>query len=147
MAVSSASGESTSVTYAILTISRAELQQLNFDRIFPELEEKGVLPKGISSIMKSKTVSEKSNVLKNTLQSKKDEDFTTFLEVVAAEEDDNFSKPTREFMDMVSNFPEYADYCPRYCHSLKSKQSGLPFEGTYTYSYMHSHTINYMLSY
>ena len=128
MAVSSASGESTSVTYAILTISRAELQQLNFDRIFPELEEKGVLSKGISSIMKSKTASEKSNVLKNTLQAKKDEDFSTFLEVVAAEEDDNFSKPTAEFMNMVSNFPEYADYC----HSLNSKLSGLPFKGTYT---------------
>ena len=125
MAVSSAFGESTSVT-AILTISRAELQQLNFDRIFPKLEEKGVLPKGISAIMKSKTASEKSNVLKNALQSKKDEDFSTFLEVVVAEEDNNFLEPTTEFMAMVSNFPEYADYY----HSLKSKLSGLPFEGT-----------------
>ena len=127
MAVSSASGESSSVTY-ILTISRAELQQLNFDRIFPELEEKGVLPKGISTIMKSKAASEKSNILKNALQAKKDEDFLKFLEVVAAEEDDHFLKPTTEFMAMVSEFPEYEDYC----HSLKNKLFGLPFEGTLT---------------
>ena len=135
MAVSSASGESTSVTYAILTISRAELQQLNFDRIFPELEEKGVLPKGITTILKSKTASEKSNVLKNALQAKKDKDFSTFLEVVAAEEDDRFLKPTTEFMAMVSKFSEYEDYC----HSLTSKLLGLPYEGTYICSYMYSH--------
>ena len=129
MAVSSASSESTSVTYAILTISRAELQQLNFDQIFPELEEKGVLPKGISAIMKSKTASEKSNVLKNSLQAKKDKHFSMFLEVITAEEGDHFLEPMTEFMDMVSNFPEYADYC----HSLKSKLLNLPFRGTYTY--------------
>ena len=124
MAFSNAS-ESTSITSAILTISRAELQQLNFDRIFPQLEEKGILPKGITAVMKSKTASEKSNVLKNALQVKDDKNFQTFLEVVAAEDDDRFSGPMTEFMDMVSQFSKYEDYC----HSVKAKLSGLLCKG------------------
>ena len=133
MAVSSASGESDSTTYAILTISRAELQQLNFDRIFPELEEKGVLPKGITKIMKSKTASEKSNVLKNFLQAKDDKEFLIFLEVVAAEVDDRFSEPTKEFMAMVSKFSlEFSKY-EDYCHSFKGKLLDRSCEGTYVY--------------
>ena len=94
MAVSSVSGESDSVTCSILTISRAELQQLNFDRIFPELEEKGVLPKGFTNIMKPKAASEKSNVLKTVLQAKDDKEFRTFLEAVADEDDEHFLEPT-----------------------------------------------------
>ena len=125
MAVSSASSESDSITCAILTISRAELQQLNFERIFPKLEEKGILPKGFTSIMKSKTASEKSNVLKNVLQAKDDKEFLTFLEVVAAEDDDDFREPTMEFVAMVSNFPKYEDYC----HSCKSNLLGRSCEG------------------
>lgn len=126
MAVSSAPSESDSITCAILTISRAELQQLNFDRIFPELEEKGVLPKGFSNVMKSKAASEKSNVLKNVLQAKGDKEFLTFLEAVAAEDDERFSKPTKEFMAMVSSFTEYEDYC----HSFESKVLLPSCEGT-----------------
>ena len=128
MALSSASnsGGSASTTSAILTISRAELQQLNFARIFPELEEKGVLPKGFTAIMKSKTASEKSNVLKNVLQVKADKDFQTFLEAVSDEDDDLFLEPTTEFMAMVSDFPGFEDYC----HCLKSKLLRLPCEGT-----------------
>lgn len=127
MAVSSASGESTSVTCAILTISRAELQQLNFDRIFPELEEKDVLPKGVTAVMKLKTASDKSNVLKNALQIKSDKDFQMFLEVVANEDDESFVEPAVEFISMVGTFSEYEDYCL----SLKSKLLGLQSsEGT-----------------
>ena len=114
------SSESTSITSAILTISRAELQQLNFDRIFPQLEEKGVLPKGITAIMKPKTASEKSNVLKNVLQVKDDKDFQTFLEVVADEDNHHFLEPMQEFVAMVSQFPKYEDYC----HSVKTKLLG-----------------------
>ena len=128
MAVPLVSGEADSITCAILTISRAELQQLNFDRIFPELEEKGVLPKGFTNIMKSKTASQKSNVLKNVLQAKDDKEFLTFLEAVAAEDDENFLEPTKEFMAMVSNFSKYEDYC----HSLKLLHP--PSEGKYMYS-------------
>ena len=109
--------ESESITCALLTISRAELQQLNFDRIFPELEEKGVLPKGFTNIMKPKAASEKSNVLKTVLQAKDDKEFRTFLEAVAAEDDERFIEPTKEFMAMVSSF---------------SKLLYPPCEGTYT---------------
>ena len=125
MAVSSVSGESDSVTCSILTISRAELQQLNFDRIFPLLEEKGVLPKGFTNVMKSKAASEKSNVLKTVLQAKDDKEFRTFLEAVADEDDEDFLEPTKEFMAMVGNFSEYEDYC----RSFESKLLHPSYEG------------------
>ena len=127
--MASNSGESTSIS-AILTISRAELQQLNFDRILPQLEEKSVLPKGITAIMKLKTASEKSSVLKNFLQVKDDKVFQTFLEVVAAEDDDGFLSPTAEFMAMISESPKYEDYC----HSVKTRLLGLSCEGMYSIS-------------
>ena len=140
--MASTPGESTSITSAILTISRAELQQLNFDRIFPQLEEKSVLPKGITTIMKLKSASEKSNVLKNALQVKDDKDFQTFLEVVAAEDDDGFLPPTAEFMAMVSEFPKYEDYC----HSVRTRLLGLSYEGAYiiSSSYSYSYTYSYI---
>ena len=121
--------DSSESTSNILWISRAELQQLNFDRIFPQLEEKGVLPKGITAIMKLKTASEKSNVLKKALEKKDDKDFRTFLGVVADEDDDRFLKPMTEFMAMISQYPKYKDYC----HSVKTKLLG---EGTYKSSYI-----------
>ena len=124
--------ESDSITCALLTISRAELQQLNFDRIFRELEEKGVLLKGFTNIMKPKAASEKSNVLKTVLQAKDDKEFRTFLEAVAAEDDERFIEPTKEFMAMVSSFSEYEDYYHSFESKLETKLLYPPCEGTYT---------------
>ena len=124
MAYLSTSGESNTCA-AILTISRAELQQLNFDRIFPKLEENGVLTKGVTNVLRSKSASEKSNVLKNVLQAKDEKNFQLFLEIVMTEDDDNFFEPTSEFLAMVSNFPKYEDCY----HSFRSKLSGLSSEG------------------
>lgn len=101
----------------ILKLCRAELQQLNLDRVFSELEQKNILSKGITNVLKRKSASEKSNVLITVLQSRNPKDFQTFLEVVSNESDIKFKEPTKEFLTMVSIYPGYEHY---YC-DLDSK--------------------------
>ena len=111
---------------AILTIGLAEFQQLNFDRIFPNLEENGVLDKEVVNVMKSRATSEKSSVLKAILEATEDEnDFETFLKVVANEDkNSSFYKPTKEFLDMVGDSRSAGDY------SDIKKKSFQPSEGS-----------------
>ena len=109
MAGSSASDEPKICT--ILTISLAEFQQLNFDRIFPNLAENGLLDKEVVNVMKSRTASEKSSVLKAILEAKDEKDFQTFLKIVADEdENSSFYKPTEEFLAMVKDSQSASDY-------------------------------------
>ena len=94
----------------ILKLCRSELQQLNFDRLLRELEEKEIVAKGIANVLKRKSASEKSNVLVSVLQSRDPQDFKSFLEVVSNESDVKFIEPTKEFLTMVSIYPGYEDY-------------------------------------
>jgi len=91
----------------ILDLGRAELQQLNIDRIFKELEKKNVLPKGTTSVMAQKTASQKSNVLTQALQRRSEQDFQAFLEICADENERLFQGPTENFLSMVSVHPGY----------------------------------------
>lgn len=99
----------------ILKLSRAEFQQLNFDRLLSELEQKDVLPKGVANVLKRKSASEKSNVLIGVLQSRDPKDFKTFLEVVSSEHDTKFIEATEDFLTMVGIYPGYGEYS----HKLK----------------------------
>jgi len=105
---SSSTGESQKVDISrILVLGRAELQQLNIDRIFKELEKRNILPKGTASIMSQKTASQKSNVLMQALQQRSEQDFQTFLEICADENELLFQGPTENFLSMVSVHPGY----------------------------------------
>ena len=103
----------------ILKLCRTELQQLNIDRLLSELEQKDILSKGIASVLKRKSASEKSNVLINMLQSRGPNDFKIFLEAVSNESDTNFKEPTKEFLTMVSIYPGYEDYCDHLDSKMK----------------------------
>lgn len=96
----------------ILKLCRAELQQLNLNRLLSELEGKDIVSKGIANVLERKSASEKSNVLISVLQSRDEQDFKTFLEVVSNERDVTFQGPTQEFLTMVSIYPGYENY---YC--------------------------------
>ena len=96
----------------ILKLCRAELQQLNLNRLLSELEQKDIVSKGIANVLERKTASEKSNVLISVLQSRDEQDFKTFLEVVSNERDVTFQESTQEFLTMVSIYPGYESY---YC--------------------------------
>lgn len=102
----------------ILKLCRSELQQLNLDRLLSELEQKEIVAKGITNVLKRKSASEKSNVLVTVLQSRDPRDFKSFLEIVSNESDKNFKEPTKEFLTMVSLYPGYEDFS---CN-LDSKQ-------------------------
>jgi len=91
----------------LLTLCKAEFQQLNFDRIFGVLEDRGIFPKGITNVMKLKAAYEKCNVAMNFLQAQEDEVFKEFLAVVMAEDDPFFVTPSCEFLSMVQTFPGY----------------------------------------
>ena len=101
----------------ILKLCRAELQQLNLDRLLSELEQRCILSKGIPNVLERKSASEKSNVLITVLQSRDEQDFKTFLEIVSNERDVTFQEATQEFLTMVSIYPGYESY---YC-DLDSK--------------------------
>ena len=88
--------------FRILVLCRSELQQLNLNRIFSELEQQNIVSKGITNVMLPKTASQKSNVLVQLLQSRGVQDFHTFLKVCTTEIDPKFKEPTREFLLMVS---------------------------------------------
>ena len=96
----------------ILKLCRTELQQLNLDRLLSEMEQKDIVSKGIANVLERKSASEKSNVLISVLQSRDEQDFKTFLEVVSNERDVAFIEPTQEFLTMVSIYPGYETY---YC--------------------------------
>jgi len=91
----------------ILVLGKAELQQLNIDRIFKELEKRNILPKGIAGAMVQKTASQKSNVLMQALQSRNEQDFQIFLEICDGESEIEFQGPTVNFLSMVSIHPGY----------------------------------------
>ena len=95
----------------ILKLCRSELQQLNLDRLLSELEQRNILSKGIADVLERKSASEKSNVLVSVLQSRDEQDFKTFLEVVSNEREVTFKEPTQEFLTMVSIYPGYESYC------------------------------------
>ena len=95
----------------ILKLCRTELQQLNLDRLLSEMEQKDIVSKGIANVLERKSASEKSNVLISVLQSRDEQDFKTFLDVVSDERDVAFIEPTQEFLTMVSIYPGYETYC------------------------------------
>jgi len=91
----------------LLELCKAELQQLNLDRIYSVLEERGFFPKGITNVMKLKATLEKCNVARSFLQVQEEKIFREFLAVVMAEDDALFMTPSREFLSMVQTFPGF----------------------------------------
>ena len=109
----------------ILKLCRSELQQLNFDRLLRELEDKEIVAKGIANVLKRKSASEKANVLVSVLQSRDPQDFKSFLEAVSNESDVKFIEPTKEFLTMVSIYPEYENYaCNLHSKIMEAEKTG-----------------------
>lgn len=108
--------------------SRTEFQQLNFDRIFTELEKRNVLPKGIRDVMKSKSSEEKCKMLKSFLQSREVADFGTFLKIVMTEDDPSYKASSKEFISLVSKYPgweEYEDWLLYYMETSSTQSTEL----------------------
>lgn len=102
----------------VLVLSRVELQQLNLDRLFSELEQKDILSKGITNVLKQKSAAEKCNVLMTVLESRDFQDFDTLLEIVCNENNTKFRESTQNFLEMVRiRYPWYKDYY----HLLESR--------------------------
>ncbi|XP_065887612.1 uncharacterized protein [Dysidea avara] len=92
-----------------LNTTEVLLQQLNFDRIFSELEEREILPEHFANAMKQRDANEKCIVIMTFLRSKGESTFRSFLEVVMAEEEPHFITPSRNFLSTVRQFPGYKE--------------------------------------